>query len=83
MVMMMRCDDIDVRGGCGGAHSDKGAAKGIGLGWYGNNCPETRGVGRGPKYCSEHGKLQPDWAAALRGGTQRAGAGGDNGIANR
>lgn len=33
----------------------------------GNNCPETRGVGRGPKYCSEHGKLQHDWPAALRG----------------
>eukprot|EP01049_Picozoa_sp_SAG25_P018071 SAG25_NODE_5007_length_715_cov_1.478896_2_plen_46_part_01 len=46
MVMMMRCDDIDVRGGGGDARSDKAAAKGIGLGWYGNNCPETRGVGR-------------------------------------
>ena len=47
--------------------SDKAAAKGIGLGWYGNNCPETRGVGRGPKYCSEHGRLQHDWPAALKG----------------
>ena len=49
------------------ALSDKAAAKGIGLGWYGNNCPETHGIGRGPKYCSEHGKLQRDWPAALHG----------------
>jgi hypothetical protein len=34
---------------------------------YGNNCPETSGVGRGPKYCSEHGKLQTDWPMALAG----------------
>lgn len=31
--------------------TDKATAKGIQLGWYGNNCPETGGVGRGPKYC--------------------------------
>ena len=47
--------------------SDYATARGIGLGWYGNNCPETRGPGRGPKYCSEHGKLRPDWSAALAG----------------
>jgi alpha-galactosidase len=47
--------------------SDYAAARGIGLGWYGNNCPETHGPGRGPKYCSEHGKLAPDWAPALAG----------------
>ena len=49
------------------ALADKGTAKGIGLGWYGNNCPETHGVGRGLKYCSEHGKLERDWPAALIG----------------
>eukprot|EP01052_Picozoa_sp_SAG31_P027425 SAG31_NODE_2567_length_5464_cov_2.804660_7_plen_189_part_00 len=49
------------------ALSDKAASRGIALGWYGNNCPETRGTGRGPKYCSEHGKLQRDWSAALTG----------------
>lgn len=37
------------------------------MGWYGNNCPETSGPGRGPKYCSEHGKLQPNWPLALSG----------------
>jgi len=41
--------------------------KGISLGWYGNNCPETSGTGRGPKFCGEHGKLEPDWDAALKG----------------
>ena len=47
--------------------SPTATAKGIQLGWYGNNCPETNGVGRGPKYCSEHGKLEADWSHALSG----------------
>jgi hypothetical protein len=34
---------------------------------YGNNCPETNGPGRGPKYCSEHGKLETNWQKALAG----------------
>ena len=34
---------------------------------YGNNCPETSGEGRSPSFCSEHGKLRPDWPAALQG----------------
>ena len=49
------------------ALSDHATAKGIQLGWYGNNCPETHGTGRGPKYCGEHGKLQTDWPLALQG----------------
>jgi alpha-galactosidase len=50
--------------------SDKAASAGVGLGWYGNNCPETSGVGRSPKYCSEHGKLTVNWPAALKGDVQ-------------
>lgn len=42
-------------------------AKGVTLGWYGNNCPETRGVGRGPEFCGEKGLLLSDWPAALHG----------------
>ena len=34
---------------------------------YGNNCPETHGIGRGPKYCGEHGKLTSNWPLALKG----------------
>jgi hypothetical protein len=49
------------------ALADKATAKRIQLGWYGNNCPETSGTGRGPKYCAEHGKLARDWPPALRG----------------
>jgi len=49
------------------ALADKATKKGIGLGWYGNNCRETSGPGRGPKFCSEHGKLSPHWSAALKG----------------
>jgi alpha-galactosidase len=49
------------------ALSDKAAAKGVGLGWYNNNCPETHGAGRGPKWCGEHGKLIADWPPALKG----------------
>ena len=47
--------------------SDAAAAVGVALGWYGNNCPETHGIGRGPKYCGEHGKLPANWLPALRG----------------
>jgi alpha-galactosidase len=49
------------------ALSDYGASRGISLGWYGNNCGETSGPGRSPKYCAEHGKLEKDWPLALRG----------------
>lgn len=49
------------------ALSAKADAKGIKLGWYGNNCPETRGTGRGPKYCGEKSKLPDDWSPALHG----------------
>ena len=49
------------------ALSDYGAARGISLGWYGNNCPETSGTGRSPRYCGEHGKLERNWPLALRG----------------
>jgi alpha-galactosidase len=49
------------------ALSDYAAARGVGLGWYGNNCRETTGPGRGPRYCSEHGKLQTNWVPALHG----------------
>ena len=41
--------------------------KGVKLGWYGNNCPETHGIDRGPRWCGEHGKLPRDWSKALQG----------------
>ena len=49
------------------ALSDYGASRGISLGWYGNNCPETSGTGRSQKYCGEYGKLERDWPLALHG----------------
>ena len=49
------------------ALSDYGKVRGIKLGWYGNNCPETLGPGRGPRFCGEHGKLERDWPLALKG----------------
>ena len=50
------------------ALSDYGAKRGIKLGWYGNNCDESSGPGgRGPKYCSENGKLETDWPLARKG----------------
>eukprot|EP00039_Didymoeca_costata_P004525 m.73893 g.73893 ORF g.73893 m.73893 type:complete len:418 (+) comp12437_c0_seq2:113-1366(+) len=45
----------------------KASSLNVMLGWYGNNCPETTGIGRGPAYCGEKGLLPENWDVAIRG----------------